>query len=516
MATHSEKIIAGSQADRPMEPLDSDSAALQEVERFVMSRINFERIPAERYELKDFKLERMRQLLGQLGNPQRSLPAIHIAGTKGKGSTAAMSASILRSAGWRVGLFTSPHLETLGERMTVNGQVPTGESLHEVLEVLRPEVDRLDRVGEAMRPTFFEVLTAMAWLHFVREQVDFVVLEVGLGGRLDATNVCDPLVSIVTSISYDHQRLLGHTLAQIAGEKAGIIRPRVPVMSGAITPEPREVIRQTCRTQGAPLYELQSEIRYQQSDESHLPEQPWDILSGSTLDVTTPWRSHAGLRIPLAGRHQLANASLAVAATDAVHTQGRKVPQEAVEQGLAAVTWPLRVEVAARAPLTILDAAHNDGSVRALIDVLSELRVGQRWLIFGTSRDKDVARMLQLLGPEFDHIILTRYVGNPRALALPELRSIAARVLARPVESAENPQAAWQLVTSRAEVSDLVCVAGSLFLGVEMRQILRVATGNTAATAHACPETCLTPVPHDSSAVIPSSPRRIGDDTVEV
>ncbi|MGE0374340.1 MAG: folylpolyglutamate synthase/dihydrofolate synthase family protein, partial [Planctomycetaceae bacterium] len=247
--------------DQPHAAAAAEAATLDQppearVMEFVNSRINFERLPVERYDLQDFKLDRMRELLARLGNPQQSLPAVHIAGTKGKGSTAAMTASVLAAGGYRVGLFTSPHLDAIGERMTINGRLPTADEFREVMEIVPPIVHEMDAPGPSMRPTFFECITAMAWVHFLRRGVELVVLEVGLGGRLDATNVCSPLVTVITSISRDHERLLGRTLGRIAGEKAGIIKPGIPVLSGVTQPEPRDVIRQAAAANDAPLYEL--------------------------------------------------------------------------------------------------------------------------------------------------------------------------------------------------------------------------------------------------------------------
>ena len=462
----------------PYDPQESTnvrhlSTARQQVESFVASRINFERLSSDRYDLQDFKLDRMQALLAELGSPQHSLPAIHIAGTKGKGSTAAMTAAILQAAGSRVGLFTSPHLDTLGERMTVNGLIPGDETLLEVLDVVRPVVLQLDRQGTAMQATFFEVLTAMAWVHFRQARVDFVVLEVGLGGRLDATNVCHPLVSIITSISHDHERLLGHELTQIAAEKAGIIRPHVPVLSGVLDVAPREVIHRVCKEQQAPLYELVSEIRYKDASTENSAVKNNQLLKGSTVSITTPWRTHERLTIPLAGRHQQANAALAVAAAELLSDRGIWTPANAVREGLASVVWPLRIEVLAEHPLVLVDVAHNDGSVDALIEVIKPLDVAQRWLIFGTSKDKNADAMLGRLARHSDHVILTRYVDNPRAMPLLDLEQIAARVVSGPWETSDDPQTAWNRVSTRAQPGDLICVAGSVFLAAEMRRIIQ-------------------------------------------
>ena len=221
--------------------------------QFLLGRENYERWQKMPYDPARMGIERMRQLLEAIGSPQENLPIVHVAGTKGKGSTAAMIAAALSAAGYRTGLFTSPHLERIEQRIAIDGQPCTAEEFTALLELLRPAVDTLDRRAAEGRsgPTFFEIVTAMAFLHFSRKKVQAAVLEVGLGGRLDATNVCQPTVSVITSISFDHTQQLGNTLAAIAGEKAGIIKPGVPVVSGVVQVEARNVIRQACQKTGS-------------------------------------------------------------------------------------------------------------------------------------------------------------------------------------------------------------------------------------------------------------------------
>ena len=227
---------------------------------FLYGRINYERVQTGSYSTRDFKLDRVRQLLAGLGDPQEAVPAIHIAGTKGKGTTAAMTAGILEAAGFRVGLFTSPHISAFEERMTVGGRMPAREDIVHLANRVAEETHRMDQWPGQMSPTFFEITMAMGWLWFLFQNVDMVVLEVGLGGRLDATNVCRPLVCVITSISRDHTGLLGSTLAEIAAEKAGIIKPGVPVVSGVQNPEASDVIEEVCREQNAPLTVLDRDI----------------------------------------------------------------------------------------------------------------------------------------------------------------------------------------------------------------------------------------------------------------
>ncbi|MBX3437561.1 MAG: bifunctional folylpolyglutamate synthase/dihydrofolate synthase [Planctomycetaceae bacterium] len=459
-------------AGRTVHNMDGSAALLE----FVNSRINFERLPVERYDLQDFKLDRMRELLSRLGNPQDSLPAVHIAGTKGKGSTAAMTAAVMTAGGYRVGLFTSPHLDNIGERMTVDGQLPSEDDLRELMKIVPPIVQQMDALGPSMRPTFFECITAMAWMHFARQRVDLVVLEVGLGGRLDASNVCCPLVTIITSISHDHQRLLGHTLGEIASEKAGIIKAGVPVLSGVIAAEPREVIRTAAARQEAALYELGRELRWTPATAS-VPISPGeqgvaaDLLEHLTICTHSPWGQHE-VRVPLPGRHQADNALLALTACDLLAESRFPLRSSAIPRGLASVSWPLRGEVLSRRPLVVVDAAHNDGSIDCLIATLAGVHCRRRWLIFATSKDKDTADMLGRLNQHFDDVILTQFLGNPRSVPLEALIAMAAETLTIPFSVAGSPDDAWKRARSMATDEDLICATGSFFLAAEMRTVV--------------------------------------------
>ena len=239
---------------------------------FLLGRENYERWRKMPYDPARMGLDRMHQLLEAIGSPQRGLPIVHVAGTKGKGSTSAMIAAALSAAGYRTGLFTSPHLERIEQRMTIDGQPCEVEEFTTLVDLLRPAVEALDRraAKDQTGPTFFEIMTAMAFLHFARQKVQAAVLEVGLGGRLDATNVCQPVVSVITSISFDHVQQLGNTLAAIAGEKAGIIKPGVPVVSGVVAAEARDVIRQVCRKRSCRLVERDVDFAFDYHPPRHL------------------------------------------------------------------------------------------------------------------------------------------------------------------------------------------------------------------------------------------------------
>jgi dihydrofolate synthase/folylpolyglutamate synthase len=442
------------------------------VEEFIASRINFERLPTDRYELKDFKLERMRSLLRRLGDPQRGIAAVHIAGTKGKGSTAAMTAAMLTATGRQVGLFTSPHVEHFSERMTIDGIRPSPRELLSLLDDVRSVTEAMDAEGDPMRPTFFEVLTAMAWLHFRRRAVDVVVLETGLGGRLDATNVCEPAVCVITTISRDHERLLGNTLSAIAAEKAGIIKTGVPVICGVLDEEPREVIRQHAQERQAPHYGLSEVIHWRSIDVAQAAPDA-ARLPRRVIDIVTPWRNHTALPVPLAGEHQADNLALAVAAVDLLNKNGMDVSRDAVVEGIGNVRWPLRTEVVNEKPLVIVDAAHNVASMQALLRTLAEIAAQDRWLVFSTSKDKDAAGMLSLVNGAFDRVILTQFVNNPRAVPVDELVAIAQGVLTVPWTSAQSPAETWRVLREQSRDGDLVCATGSFFLAAEFRSVVR-------------------------------------------
>jgi dihydrofolate synthase/folylpolyglutamate synthase len=451
-------------------------------------RINYERVPQHDYTTSMFKLERMSALLELCGHPELGIPAVHIAGTKGKGSTAAMTAAMLQAAGFRVGLFISPHVHRFEERMTVNGAGPTPEEFVELYGEVREFVQRLEGRGTDWSPTFFEVTTALAWLFFACRGAELAVLEVGLGGRLDATNVCRPLVTVITSISRDHTHLLGETLEQIAREKAGIIKPGVPVVSG-VTEEPaRSVIRSVARERRALLLQLGKDVHL--SELSAAPSDP-DGLPRSRMTVATPWRVHPEVQSPLPGRHQARNTALALASVDALADAGFDVEPEMVRTGLAAVDWPLRIEVLGRRPLVIADAAHNDASIAALLQTLRDLPARRRVLVFGASRDKHVDDMLRLIRGEFDDVILTQYAGNPRALSASDLagRAASAGLVGFRVES--SARSARDLAMSLAAPEDLVCVTGSLFLAAEVRELILKHKSDWPS----CPPHSLLPLP---------------------
>ncbi|HEX7447352.1 MAG TPA: folylpolyglutamate synthase/dihydrofolate synthase family protein [Pirellulales bacterium] len=465
-------------------PLESLTEAYQASLAFLLGRIDYERALHVPYGEGAFRLERMRRLLALVDDPQAGLPIVHVAGTKGKGSTAAMIAAALSAAGYRTGLYTSPHLERLEERFTVDGGLCDPEELVALVDELRLAVAAMERAGSApdASPTYFELTTAAALLHFRRRQVDAVVLEVGLGGRLDSTNVCLPRVTAITSISFDHTKQLGNTLAAIAREKAGIAKPGVPLISGVTADEPRREIESACADRGAKLIQLGRDFDFVY----HPPQRTNAELPGGSIDYVCHQGQRSGERrtvsLGLLGRHQGANAAVCLAVLDELRRQDWSLPDEAVRRALANMRWPARVEVVDRRPTVVLDAAHNVASVAALAETLREsFTARRRILVFATTQDKDAAGMLRLLLPDFDHVILTRYENNPRGVGTAELAALAARLSEAPVQVGATPAAAWRAVHAVAEEDDLVCVTGSFFIAAEMRAQWRAKPLNQGA-----------------------------------
>jgi dihydrofolate synthase/folylpolyglutamate synthase len=445
--------------------IDSYEQALE----FLYARVNFERQSSTQYGLDDFRLDRMRQLLQRLGNPQERLPTVHIAGTKGKGSTAAMLASVLTAAGHRTGLFTSPHITQFEERFTVDGRQPTPDELVELVNQVAEVVQAMDELPGAMSPTYFEIVTALGWLYFTRQGAQIVVLEVGLGGRLDSTNICRPNVCVITSISRDHTKQLGYRVEQIAAEKGGIIKPGVPVVSGVLDPAARGVIEQIASERRCPLVQLGRELTSTYHPGS--PSKPGGNCGIDHFDVSLNSQRWTGLPLALLGEHQSRNGALVLAVLAELRAQGWSLPDAAIGRGLREVRWASRIEVLGEYPAVIVDGGHNWAAVAALVETLTQrFRARRRILVFAASRDKDVAGMLRQLYPVFDTVILTAFHNNPRNLPAGDLAGLSYAMSNRPVHVTNNSAAAWKLARRLAGPEDLICVTGSFFLAAELRE----------------------------------------------
>jgi len=399
----------------------------------------------------NFNLERMRALTAALGNPEREYAVIHIAGTKGKGSTSALAASALQAAGYRTGLYTSPHLQDYGERIQVDGVPIPHPFLAELVDELKPVVARIPLL------TTFEITTALGFLYFARQKVDAAVIEVGLGGRLDATNVVSPQVAVITSLSYDHMAVLGNTLSAIAAEKAGIIKADRPVVSSPQKEEALTVLERVARERQAALTLVGRDVLFTAGEHS---------LDGQALTVRTQDLPALELTIPLLGAHQMVNAATACAA---LRISGLRISDQAIQKGFAEVFWPCRFEIMRREPPVVLDSAHNVDSADHLRQTLDDYFPGRPViLVFGSSEDKDIQGMLTSLKPRLSRLIVTQAV-HPRALATGQLVAMARQVglegeAVVPVEAALGR--ALRLAETHGEI---VLSAGSMFVTAEVR-----------------------------------------------
>ena len=443
--------------------------AHQESLDYLFGRLNYERVGMPRGGTGELRLGRMRRLLRRLGDPQVGTKIVHVAGTKGKGSTAAMIAAALSASGVRTGLFCSPHLHRLEERFRIDGSEIAPDDLVALVDAVRPAVDDLDATDphySRRGATFFEVTTAMGLLHFARQGAGAVVLEVGLGGRLDSTNVVRPELAVLTTISFDHTRQLGNTLGAIAGEKAGILKRGRPVVSGVRGDEPREAIHRTARARRAPLRELDVDFSYEYLP----PAPPLTRPTPGRVAVRTWARDWGEVDLPMLGEHQGHNAAVALASLDALGERGMAVGPDAVARGFAALTWPARVEVLGERPWIVIDGAHNVASASALAEALRTcFPPTHRTLVFGTTREKDLPGQLRALLPLADAVVATRYVENPRSLP-PEESAEAIRTLGGPeAQLAPDPVAALALARRLTPAAGLICVTGSLFLAAETR-----------------------------------------------
>ena len=453
---------------------------------YLHGRINFERTSAH-LSATDFKLDRMRHLLDRVGNPQDRIPAVHVAGTKGKGSTAAMIAAALRASGYVVGLFTSPHIERFEERIRVNGECIEPEMLVSLVRQLATVVSEIDEESGGLNPTYFELTTSLGWLYFQHRRTDIVVLEVGLGGRLDSTNICRPEVSVITTISRDHTQVLGSRLSEIAGEKCGIIKDGIPVVSGVLAAEARAVVEQFADSRQAKLSQLERDFGYVIRSVANLAvadlavadsaaADPAACIALQEVEVTVAAESYR-LKLALLGRHQGHNAAVAVATLCALRDRGWRITIDALPEAFLKVEWPARIQVVSTQPYVILDAAHNWASVSALVRTIDELPCsGRRCLILSTTKDKDSLGLLRQLLPAFDTIIVTQYVTNPRAVPAAELQRMIASMSLRSVHLANSPEAAWLIARQLTTEADLICIAGSFFLAAELQPIVTQST----------------------------------------
>jgi len=400
-----------------------------------------------------FGLDNISRLLSLLGDPHRRLRTVHITGSNGKGSVSAMMAEIL-SRRWRVGLYTSPHLHSFTERVKINDrEIEEGEVVR-LVELLRRKVEK---EGGPEHFTFFDFTTAITFQYFAEKEVDLAVIEVGLGGRLDSTNVITPQVSVITTVSKEHTQVLGSSLSEIAREKAGIIKEEVPVVCGVREEEALKVIEEEAKEKGAPLFLLGRDFHYRERGAQQLD------FSGRR------WRME-GLEVGLLGRFQLFNASLAIAALEVLAEKGYAVSEADIREGLQEIRWPGRMEVVRKAPLLILDGAHNGEGARALKEALRDIRYRELLLLLGIMDDKDVEAIVRELAP-LARLVVTSRPSNPRALPPRRIAEVARRFCPR-VKEREEMREGVSLILEEASREDLVLITGSLFTVADARQIL--------------------------------------------
>lgn len=432
---------------------------------YLDSFIDYEKVPSYPYKA-SFDLARTEKLLGKMGSPQKQLRVLHVAGTKGKGSVCAYLFSILTAAGLKAGLYTSPHLISFRERIQVaenrKRRLITEDEISRLVEEIKPAIEAFSGEEGNGRPSFFEIYTGIAFTFFAWQQVDFAVVEVGLGGRLDATNVVKPVVSGITSISFEHTDKLGTTLEAIAGEKAGVIKRAVPVVSSPQEQEAGDVIRWVCAEKKTDLYEVGKDILFEESAAG---------LSGQRFSVRGIAGEHPDLSTPLLGRHQLENAAAAVGMIELLPSSGLTVSAKAIKEGTAKVRWPGRLDIIRENPRMVADGAQNRASAACLANAIKKhFSYGKIILVFGCSRDKDVEGMAAELFPLAEEVILTR-ADHPRAL---EPSIIKKRLSGFQVNLflTEKVKDALDLAGEGAQPDDLILITGSLYLVGEAMKLL--------------------------------------------
>jgi len=455
--------------------------SLEEAAAWLEGLIDLEKQPEIPY--RRLGLDAIRRLLARLGDPQRGLPVIHVAGSKGKGSTALFAESILRAAGARVGTFTSPHLESWTERFRVDGREVGGARLAAAVERLRPHVDALRAEDPASAPTFFDATTAAALLLFREARVDFAVLEVGLGGRLDSTNAVEPGVACIATIELEHTEQLGATLAAIAAEKAGILKPGAAVVAGDLPAEARAVVAERARACGAEVAWLGQAFRAELLGE--------DARGLRVRLIDGPVELEA--RLPLLGPHQAGNAALALACVRRAGALPDRELARAAAAGLAAARLPGRVELLRERPWVVVDGAHTVASARALARALEALPRRRTHLVLSVSAGKDLPGVLAALLPAADQVTLTR--AEPRRSLAPEEIAAALRGLAPDLPQRVEPDPQLALRAARAALAPdhCLCATGSVYLAGIARGVLRDRDPAAAGTRPGAAERALEP-----------------------
>ncbi|MDP2916885.1 MAG: folylpolyglutamate synthase/dihydrofolate synthase family protein [Dehalococcoidia bacterium] len=425
----------------------------QQATEYIFGHTNYEVVPRVPHIMANYDLRRLLELMSCVGNPHLKAKSIHIAGTNGKGSTSAMLASVLTDSGYRTGLYTSPHLHTMRERIMIDGKLIGEQDVASLMTMLQPHIEEVNRKATYGKLTVFELLTALCFIYYATEGVEFQVMEVGLGGRFDATNIIMPEVCVLTSISLDHTEVLGNTLSEIATEKAGIIKSGCVVVLQPQVDEVDRVIEKVCRDKGVKLIRVGRDV---------IRESLGFDLAQQRLRVKGRLGSY-DLTIPLLGQFQLENAASAVAALEVLAEKGYRVSKESVTRGLAQVDWPGRMHIISRKPIIVVDGGHNPGASRRLREALEQyFRPAKALLVIGVSNDKDLVGVVRELAPYFKEVIATRSV-NPRAYEPEMIAAEFARYGLKTSIAKDIPSALGQAISMAGE-KDLICVTGSLFV----------------------------------------------------
>lgn len=440
----------------------------KQANEFLLQTTDYEKLTQYKYDTSTFDLKRMEEMMAFAGNPHKKGKCAHITGTKGKGSTATIIASVFKELGLKTGLFTSPHLTYLGERMKVNDRMISQTMFVQLINRVKPYIDRIILKNTTLMPTFFEIVTAIAFLYFEKEKADISVLEVGMGGRLDSTNIIMPEISVITPIGYDHTDRLGHTLNRIAYEKAGIIKEGVPVVSSMQEPEALSVISKTCKEKNVRLYLVGRDIVINDIKVTKRTD-----VYGTECEIRT-WRNkYKNIFLPLIGQHQIENCAIAIGALEVLSETGViKAGNEMVINALTKAKCPARIEVVSENPLVVLDTAHTVSSMKILRESIKEnLSFKKLIVVIGLSKDKDIAGVLREIACATDDLILTR-TGNPREAAPEQMAVTAKRFYHKKPIVIEDIDEALKEAKKIANKNDLICITGSFFLAGKVKKLL--------------------------------------------
>ncbi|MFC1761666.1 bifunctional folylpolyglutamate synthase/dihydrofolate synthase [Planctomycetota bacterium] len=433
---------------------------------FLLGRTDYERNVPVRYDPNTYGLMRIQALLTQVGNPHEKLRTVHIAGSKGKGSTATMLARMLEASGYQVGLYTSPHLEDLRERISINGKL-IGKA--QLVDLLNRVYTPLQQLTGRDSPTFFDIMTTLAFMHFLDNRVDLAVIETGLGGRLDSTNVIIPEVVGITSLSLDHMHQLGPTIEHIAREKAGIFKHGVPIVTSDQNPSALNILQAQALALKAPFAVVGRDMHY-----SYRHKRSREKGSYGKICLTTETHSFEHQRVPLHGEHQAQNCALALALLDRLQRQGYAINKEEALRGIDSMTLPGRMEMISSKPRILIDGAHNVASIRALIQAIAlHISADSVTMIFGCNLDKDIEGMLQEIQYGADKIVFTAS-DSPRAVSPQSLAERYTDICGKMCQAATNLEQAMEMIHPVVGNEDLICITGSFYLiGTARKLFLR-------------------------------------------